>query len=273
MSFIIGNVEIGLDKPMFAILGPCVIEDLATCLKIANELVGIQIRTGIGIIFKGSFDKANRTSVNSFRGKGMYEGLNILKEVREQTGLPVTTDIHLPDQAKVAARFVDAIQIPAFLCRQTDLLQAASFTGLPINVKKGQFQAPWDMEAVVHKIISTTTCALQKANKVILTERGTCFGYNNLINDMTGIEIMQRLGHPVIFDATHSTQRPGICYGCYYKEAMILAKAGIAAGANGLFMEVHPEPDKSPCDGANIMPLDKVEEVLVTCKKIWEIVR
>jgi len=268
MSFIIGNVEIGLDKPMFAILGPCVIEDLATCLKIANELVGIQIRTGIGIIFKGSFDKANRTSVNSFRGKGMYEGLNILKEVREQTGLPVTTDIHLPDQAKVAARFVDAIQIPAFLCRQTDLLQAASFTGLPINVKKGQFQAPWDMESVVMKLKDVRDDA-----KVMLTERGTTFGYNRYVNDMMAIKIMQGIGCPVVFDATHSTQRPGQNFGAYWAEAMILAKAGISAGANGLFMEVHPNRVEAKCDASTIMPLDKVEDLLVICKKIWEVIR
>lgn len=266
MSFKIGTVEVGLDQPMFAILGPCVVDGLASCLEIAEELVKIQARTGIGIIFKGSFDKANRSSLWSYRGLGMYEGLNVLKEVREQTGLPTITDIHIPKQAEIAARFVSALQIPAFLCRQTDLLLQAAMTGLPINVKKGQFQAPWDMQEVVLKIKDVNDNA-----KILFTERGSSFGYNRLVNDMMAINVMQRLC-PVVFDATHSTQRPGQKNGPCWKEAIILAKAGIAAGANGLFMEVHPKPSKSKCDSNNIMPLNKVEEVLLTCKKIWEIV-
>lgn len=268
MSFKIGTVEVGLKQPFFAILGPCVIDGLAPCLEIAEELVKIQNRTGIGIIFKGSFDKANRSALRSYRGMGVYEGLNVLKDIREQTGLPVMTDIHVPKQAEIAARFVSALQIPAFLCRQTDLLLEAAKQDLPINVKKGQFQAPWQMKEVVYKIKSVNDNA-----RILITERGTFFGYNRLVNDMTSIEVMQRLGYPVVFDATHSTQRPGQLPGRpTWKEAIILAKAGIAAGANGLFMEVHPEPLKSQCDGSNIMPLDKVEEILLTCKKIWEIV-
>lgn len=165
MSFKIGAVEVGLEQNMFAILGPCVIDDLALCLEIAQELDRIQTRTGIGIIFKGSFDKANRTDVRSYRGMGLYEGLNVLRDIRERTGLPVMTDIHVPKQAEIATRFVSALQIPAFLCRQTDLLLKAAMTGLPINVKKGQFQAPWDMEAVVHKIKDVNDDARNESTK------------------------------------------------------------------------------------------------------------
>ena len=267
MSFKVGQIEIGLEQPMFAILGPCVIEGLASCLEIAQELFQIQSRTGIGIIFKASFDKANRSSIHSYRGVGMYEGLNILKEVRERTGLPVMTDIHVPKQAEIASRFVDVLQIPAFLCRQTDLLIEAVKTGLPVNVKKGQFQAPWDMQHVVNKLKDVCDDA-----KIILTERGTSFGYNRYVNDMFSIYTMQGFGHPVVFDATHSSQKPGKNHGQHWREGIVLAKAGIAAGANGLFMEVHPDPPHSKCDASTIMPLNLVEEILVTCKKIWEII-
>jgi 2-dehydro-3-deoxyphosphooctonate aldolase (KDO 8-P synthase) len=266
MSFNVGQIKIGLEQNMFAMLGPCVIEGLASCLEIAQELFQIQSRTDIGIIFKGSFDKANRSSVYGYRGVRMYEGLNILKEVRQRTGLPVMTDIHTPKQAEIAARFVDVLQIPAFLCRQTDLLCEAAKTGLPINIKKGQFQAPWDMQHVVIKIKDVDDNA-----KIILTERGTTFGYNRYVNDMVGISIMQQFC-PVVFDATHSVQRPGTSHGNYWREGIILAKAGIASGANGLFMEVHPDPPHSKCDASTVMPLSLVEEILVTCKKIWEIV-
>ena len=270
MSFKIGQVEIGLDKPFFVIAGPCVIESKSLCLDIAKRLVGISERTSVPIIFKASFDKANRSSINSFRGIGMYPGLNILKRVREEYGLPVLTDVHEPRQAEIASRFVDVLQVPAFLCRQTDLLVACAKTGLPVNVKKGQFMSPMEMATVVEKL------QYQKNDKIILTERGTFFGYNRLVNDMLAIKRMKFFSHPVIFDATHSIQTPGfdLIHSLDYKmNALTLAKASVAAGANGLFIEVHPEPSASKSDGGTIMPIGWVEDLLVTCKKIWEIVR
>jgi len=270
MSFKIGQIEIGLDKPLFAIVGPCVIEGESFCLEIARNLVEVSKRTGVPIIFKASFDKANRSSIKSFRGVEMYEGLNILKSVREATGLPVLTDIHEPNQAGPASRFVDALQIPAFLCRQSNLIMRAAMTGLPINVKKGQFLSPMEMQNVVEKITSFNN------DKIILTERGTFFGYNRLVNDMTAIEYMQRLGYPVVFDATHSIQRPGlnsIQELMRRENAAVLAKAATAAGANGLFVEVHPDPEKSKSDSTTIMPIDWLENLLRMCKKIWEVVR
>lgn len=270
MSFKIGQVEIGLDKPFFVVAGPCVIEGEQFCIDIANRLVEISKRTDIPIIFKASFDKANRSSINSFRGLGMYTGLNILKRVRECTGLPILTDVHEAKQVEIASRFVDVLQIPAFLCRQTDLLVACAETALPVNVKKGQYMSPMEMDMVVEKILS------QKNDKIILTERGTFFGYNRLVNDMIAIPKMQEMGYPVIFDATHSIQTPGmdLMHSFDYKmKALTLAKAAVAAGASGLYFEVHPEPATSKSDGSTIMPIDWVEDLLVTCKKIWELVR
>ena len=263
-------VEVGLDAPMFVMAGPCIIESKASCLRIAEKLAGISRRTGVGIIFKASFDKANRSSISSFRGPGLKKGLEILAAVRKQTALPVMTDIHEPAQAAVAAKVVDCLQIPAFLCRQTDLLCACAKTGKPLNVKKGQFLSPAEMKNVVEKI---KAC---KNDKIILTERGTFFGYNRLVNDMTSIELMKKLGCPVVFDATHSTQQPGgLGFASAGRREMspILAKAAIAAGANGLFIEVHPEPEKSKSDAACIMPLDWLEDLLKVCKKIFETVR
>lgn len=270
MSFKIGQVEIRLDKPFFVIAGPCVIEDELSCLEIASKLFDIEERTGIPIIFKASFDKANRSSIKSFRGVGMGKGLNILKMVRERSGLPVITDVHEARQAEVASRFVNALQVPAFLCRQTDLVIACAKTGLPVNVKKGQFMSPMEMGMVVEKIQS------QGNDKILLTERGTFFGYNRLVNDMLAISRMKFLGHPVIFDATHSIQTPGLdlMHSIDYKmNALTLAKAAVAAGANGLFLEVHPEPSASKSDGGTIMPIDWVEDLLITCKRIWELVK
>jgi len=262
-------VEVGLNVPLFVIAGPCVIESRASCLDIAGRLVEIGRRTGIGIIFKASFDKANRSSISSFRGPGLEKGLEILSAVRSRTDLPVLTDIHEPSQAAVAAGVVDCLQIPAFLCRQTDLLCAAAQTGRPVNIKKGQFLSPAEMENAVQKV---RACGNEK---IILTERGTFFGYNRLVNDMTAIEAMKKLGCPVVFDATHSTQQPGglgTATAGRREMAPILAKAAVAAGANGLFIEVHSQPKKAKSDAACIMPIEWLEDLLKTCKDIFEIV-
>jgi 2-dehydro-3-deoxyphosphooctonate aldolase (KDO 8-P synthase) len=268
-GFKIGNVQIGLDGPLFVMAGPCVIESKADCLKIAERLVDIQAKAGVGIIFKASFDKANRSSITSFRGPGLEKGLEILTAVRSKTGLPVMTDIHEPAQAAAAGEVVDCLQVPAFLCRQTDLLCACARTGRPINVKKGQFVSPDEMKNVVDKIRSCGN------NKIILTERGTFFGYNRLVNDMTAIEAMKRRGCPVVFDATHSTQQPGglgIATAGRREMAPILARAATAAGANGLFIEVHFQPEKSKSDAACIMPIDWLEDLLKICREIFNIV-
>ena len=269
MNFRIGEVEIGLDAPLFLMAGPCVIESKTSCINIANRLREISQRTGVGIIFKASFDKANRSSLRSFRGPGLQKGLEILSDVRRRTNLPVMTDVHEPAQAALVGKVVDCLQIPAFLCRQTDLLCACARTGKPVNVKKGQFLSPGEMENVVEKI---RAC---KNNKIMLTERGTFFGYNRLVNDMTAIDSMKKLGCPVIFDATHSTQQPGgfgNASAGRREMAPILAKAAIAAGANGLFIEVHTEPEKAKSDAACIIPINWLEELLTVCKQIFEIV-
>jgi 2-dehydro-3-deoxyphosphooctonate aldolase (KDO 8-P synthase) len=270
MNFVIGKVEIGLDTPLFLMAGPCVIESETCCLDIANRLVDISAKTNVGIIFKASFDKANRSSLHSFRGPGIEKGLDILAAVREKTNLPIMTDVHEPSQAAVAGKVVDCLQIPAFLCRQTDLLCACARTGKPINIKKGQFLSPEEMKNAVEKI---RTCGNEK---ISLTERGTFFGYNRLVNDMTAIEQMKNLGYPVIFDATHSTQQPGGLGNASAgrrEMAPILARAAIAAGANGLFIEVHTEPEKSKSDAACIMPIDWLEDLLKVCKNIFEVIR
>ena len=269
MSFKIGEVEIGPDAPLFLMAGPCVIESKTCCINIANRLREIGQRTNVGIIFKASFDKANRSGPSSFRGPGLKKGLKILAEVRRQTNLPVMTDVHEPSQAALAGEVVDCLQVPAFLCRQTDLLCACARTGKPVNVKKGQFLSPGEMKNVVDKI---RAC---KNKKIILTERGTFFGYNRLVNDMTAINTMKKSGCPVVFDATHSTQQPGglgnVSSG-RREMAPILAKAAIAAGANGLFIEVHTEPEKAKSDAACIMPIEWLEELLTVCKKIFEVI-
>jgi 2-dehydro-3-deoxyphosphooctonate aldolase (KDO 8-P synthase) len=268
-SFKIGSVEVGLKAPMFVMAGPCVIETKQTCLDIANRLAEISQRTGIGVIYKASFDKANRSSIASFRGPGLEKGLDILDAVRQQTKLPVMTDVHLPEQAEIIESVADCLQVPAFLCRQTDLLIACAETGKPVNVKKGQFLSPEEMKNVVEKIRHCGN------DKILLTERGTFFGYNRLVNDMTAISAMKQLGCPVVFDATHSTQQPGglgNMSGGNRQLAPILAKAAIAAGANGLFIEVHTQPEKSKSDAATIMPIEWVEDLLVACRKIFEIV-
>ncbi len=269
-NFKIGDVAIGLDAPLFVMAGPCVIEGKSNCMDIANRLVDIAAKCDVGMIFKASFDKANRSSVYSFRGPGLEKGLEILAAARESTGLPVMTDIHEPAQADAAGEVVDCLQVPAFLCRQTDLLCACAQTGKPVNIKKGQFLSPAEMKNVVEKISACDN------EKIILTERGTFFGYNRLVNDMTSIEIMKKLGCPVVFDATHSTQQPGGLGNASAgrpEMAPILARAAIAAGANGLFVEVHTEPEKAKSDAGSIMPIDWLEDLLKVCKEIFEIVR
>jgi len=269
MSFRIGEVKTGLDAPLFVMAGPCVSESKKHCLSSASKLYEIGQKANIGIIFKASFDKANRSSMSSFRGPGLRKGLDILSEVRHRTNLPVMTDVHEPVQAALAGEVVDCLQIPAFLCRQTDLLCACARTGKPVNVKKGQFLSPGEMKNVVEKIRSC------KNNKILLTERGTFFGYNCLVNDMTAIDTMKKLNCPVVFDATHSTQQPGGLGNASAGRrdmAPILAKAAIAAGANGLFIEVHNEPEKAKSDAACIMPISWLENLLKVCKQIFEIV-
>ena len=268
--FKIGNIKIKPDGGLFVIAGPCVIETEKICLNIADRLLKISKKTGIPIIFKASFDKANRSSINSFRGPGLQKGLEILAKVKQKTSLAILTDIHEIQQVSAAAQVVDCLQIPAFLCRQTDLLIACGKTGKPVNVKKGQFMSPEEMKNAVEKIRSTGN------EKILLTERGTFFGYNRLVNDMTAIPAMKQLGCPVVFDATHSTQQPGGLGNASAGRrdmAPVLAKAAVAAGANGLFLEVHTDPKNAKSDAASIMPIEWVEKLLTTCKKIHEITR
>jgi len=269
-SFKIGSIEIGLGSPFFAVAGPCVIEGERLCLEIAATLVEISSKTDVPIIFKASFDKANRSSAKSFRGPGLRNGLKILAAVRRQTGLAVMTDVHETSQVDPVAAVVDCLQIPAFLCRQTDLICACARSGKAINVKKGQFLSPAEMKNVVDK---ARACGCRD---VLLTERGTFFGYNRLVNDMTAIEQMKQLGVPVLFDATHSTQQPGglgDASAGQRQMAPVLAKAAVAAGANGLFLEVHPRPDKAKSDAACVMPIEWVPHLLSVCKEIFELVQ
>lgn len=255
----IGSVTVGNDLPLALIAGPCAIESRAHALEMGSALAEISRRLGIGIIYKSSFDKANRTSIRSNRGVGMEEGLSILAEVREKTGLPVLTDVHLPDQCAAVAEAVDVLQIPAFLCRQTDLVVAAAETGRALNIKKGQFLAPNDMRHAIAKVTSTGNPL------VTLTERGSTFGYNNLVVDMRGFPMMRALGSPVIFDVTHSLQLPGAGDGVTIGLAEYiepLASAGVAAGVDGVFMEVHDDPYHAKSDAANALRLDRLEPLL-----------
>ncbi len=256
------------DRPIL-IAGPCVIESRDMVLNLAKEIKEMAERQGFDYVFKASFDKANRTSLSSFRGPGIEEGLKILAEVKEKCQVPVCTDIHEPWQAKEVATVADIIQIPAFLCRQTDLLVAAAKTGKTINVKKGQFVAPHDMKYAVQKIE-------ESGNKdIMLCERGSSFGYNNLVVDMTGISEMKKTGYPVIIDATHSVQKPGGnggTTGGNREYAEVIAKAAVAAGADGLFFEVHEDPDRALSDGPNMIRLRDFEGVLLRVKKIYDAV-
>ncbi len=244
---------------LFFILGPCVLESWDTALRVAEAAAALSRELEALVIFKSSFDKANRSSVDSFRGPGLEQGLEWLSRIRDRCGLPVLTDVHLPEQVDPAAEVVDVLQIPAFLCRQTDLLQAASSASKIVNVKKGQFLAPWEMSNVVNKLRSFGQ------QKIWLTERGTSFGYNNLVVDYRSFPIMQRLEAPVVFDATHSVQLPGGqggASGGQREFVPLLARAAVAAGCGGVFMEVHPEPDQALCDGPNSLPLNRLEGLL-----------
>jgi 2-dehydro-3-deoxyphosphooctonate aldolase (KDO 8-P synthase) len=253
-------LTIGTGQPLVLIGGPCALESEEMARTVANKMQEICERLRITYIFKASFDKANRTSLDSYRGPGIEEGLATLARIREEVGVPVISDIHDVSQVDAAAEVLDIIQIPAFLCRQTDLLTAAAKTGKPINVKKGQFVSPWDMENAVNKMRGAG------GQKIMLVERGASFGYNNLVVDMRSLPVMRSFGCPVIFDATHSVQLPGGSGGTSGGQREFIAtlsKAAVAAGIDGLFMEIHPNPEKALCDGPNSIPLDKVEELLV----------
>lgn len=265
----IGGLVLGQGHPLVLIAGPCVVENEALCLHVAERLQIITSSLDIPYIFKSSYDKANRTSGASFRGLGMEEGLRILEKVREGIGVPVLSDVHSIEDVHAAAEVLDVLQIPAFLCRQTDLVIAAARTGKVVNVKKGQFLAPWDMKHVVDKAVSTGN------HRLLLTERGSCFGYNNLVTDFRSLPIMRQWGYPVIFDATHSVQLPGGAgHASSGQREFVapLARAAVAVGCDGLFMEVHPDPDRAPSDGPNMVPLDQVEGLLQELLRIREAV-
>lgn len=263
------DFEIGGDK-LTIIAGPCAAESQEILDETAKGLKEITKKLGINFIFKSSFDKANRSSIYSYRGPGLDKGLEMLQSVKDKFDIPIVTDIHTPDQAEPVSMVADILQIPAFLCRQTDLLVAAANTGKIVNVKKGQFLAPEQMSNIVKKL---EEC---KNNQILLTERGSSFGYNNLVVDYRGIPIMQSFGYPVVFDATHSVQLPGAngtSSGGDRRYVPVLAKAAVAAGVNALFFEVHPDPENAKSDGPNMIPLDKAEDVFSICKEIFELVR
>jgi len=265
----IGPYPCGKGQRLLVIAGPCVLEEEKLALSIAERLKQIAAELPINLVFKASFDKANRTSVDSYRGPGLERGMEILARVKSATGLPVTTDIHEPTQASPVGRVCELLQIPAFLARQTDLLVAAAKTGRAVNVKKGQFLAPWDMEHVVGKLDSAG------CQNILLTERGTFFGYGRLVNDMRALPQMSQLGVPVIFDATHSVQEPGglgAATGGNRQMVEPLARAAVAIGVDGLFLETHPDPDQSPSDGANMIPLDELAGLLDRIVKIRQLV-
>ncbi|MEE8171002.1 MAG: 3-deoxy-8-phosphooctulonate synthase [Phycisphaerae bacterium] len=264
----IHGFTLGPGQPLAVIAGPCVIESRDHCLKLAESAGSVCRKLGLPFVFKASFDKANRTSVAGFRGPGLEKGLRILADVKKAVGVPVVTDIHEPSQAEPVAQVVDAVQIPAFMCRQTDLLVAAARTGKPVNVKKGQFMAPDQMRHAVQKVRDSGN------DQVLLTERGTFFGYGRLVVDMTSLEMMRELA-PVIFDATHSCQLPGgegVQTGGQRRFTPLLSRAAVAAGIDGLFIEIHDQPDQSPSDAATVWPLDQLESLLTSCLRIREIV-
>jgi len=258
-------IVVGTGQPLLLIGGPCALELEDIAIKIAETMQEICHRLGISYVFKASFDKANRTSLSSYRGPGLQRGLATLAKIRRELQVPVISDVHDISQMKAAAEVLDIIQIPAFLCRQTDLLTAAARTGKVVNVKKGQFVSPWDMKNVVDKIRGSG------GEKTMLVERGASFGYNNLVVDMRSLPIMRSLGCPVIFDGTHSVQLPGGAGGSSGGQREFvepLTKAAVAAGIDGLFMEIHPDPDKALCDGPNSIPLDKIESLLTKITRI-----
>ncbi|MBW2039500.1 MAG: 3-deoxy-8-phosphooctulonate synthase [Deltaproteobacteria bacterium] len=266
----IGRVTVGGNNPLVLIAGPCVIEGEEFSISLARRLKEVSLDFGIPLIFKASYDKANRTSISSFRGPGLVEGLRILKRVKEEVGLPILSDVHRISEVPRATEVLDVIQIPAFLCRQTDLLVEAGRTGRPVNIKKGQFLAPWDMANVLEKVTSTGN------EQILLTERGTSFGYNNLVNDMKSLPVMRGLGYPVIYDATHSVQLPGgagKASGGRREFVPYLARAAVGAGVDGVFLEVHPKPEQALSDGANSLELDTLPSLLKQLMAIDRIVR
>lgn len=263
--------EITATSPLFVIAGPCVIESEAMVLSIAETLGKVAERLGLFLIFKSSFDKANRSSDQSFRGLGMDEGLRILEKVRDHTGLPVLTDVHEREQVAAVAQAVDVLQTPAFLARQTDFIAAVAASGKPVNIKKAQFMAPADMSQVVAKARNAATAAGQDPEAFMLCDRGTSFGYNNLVSDMRGLAIMAQTGCPVVFDATHSVQLPGglgASSGGQREFVPVLARAAVGAGVSGVFMETHPDPDKALSDGPNAWPLAQIEPLLAQLQAI-----
>ena len=262
--------EAGLDQPLFLIAGPCVIESEQLVLDTAGELQSICNELGIPLIFKSSFDKANRTSTESFRGPGLEQGLAILEKVKKQYGVPVLTDVHEDTPLAEVAAVVDVLQTPAFLCRQTNFIQEVARQGLPVNIKKGQFLAPWDMLNVVEKARAVGN------EQIMVCERGVSFGYNTLISDMRGLAVMRNTGCPVVFDATHSVQQPGGLggrSGGQREFVPVLARAAVASGIAGLFMETHPDPDQGLSDGPNMWPLGKLKPLLATLKALDEVVK
>jgi 2-dehydro-3-deoxyphosphooctonate aldolase (KDO 8-P synthase) len=266
----VGPIRIGGSLPVAVIAGPCVIESKDAALRHAAALKEKADRVGVPYIFKSSYDKANRSSVNSFRGPGLKQGLEILAQVKAQVGVPILTDVHEIDQVARVSEVADVLQIPAFLCRQTDFVLAVAKSGRVVNVKKGQFLAPWDMRNVLDKILSTGN------DQVLLTERGASFGYNNLVSDMRSLVVMRDLGYPVVFDATHSLQLPGglgAASGGERKYIPALARAGVAAGVDALFMEVHEDPDHALSDGPNSLRLDDFENLLKMVKRLDALVK
>lgn len=263
------NFEIGGDK-LTVLAGPCVIEDYDCLAVVAEKLKQVTEKTGINYVFKSSYDKANRSTIESYRGPGIDKGLEYLARIKKEFDLPIVTDVHLPQDMEKVAEVADIIQIPAFLCRQTDLLVAAAKTGKIVNIKKGQFLAPHQMQALAKKVSESGN------DNILFTERGVTFGYNNLVVDMRSIPIMQMAGYPVVFDATHSVQMPGT-NGCSTggdrRWVPVLAKSAIAAGANALFFEIHPEPQKALCDADNQLPLDEAENLFKICKNIFDLVK
>ncbi|MFO1153413.1 MAG: 3-deoxy-8-phosphooctulonate synthase [Rhodospirillales bacterium] len=261
----VSGLAIGNDLPLVIIAGPCVMESRAHALETATALVETAKQLGIGLIYKSSFDKANRTSLSGARGLGMDGALKVFDEIRTSLNVPVITDVHEPDQCAPVAEHVDVLQIPAFLCRQTDLLVAAAKTGRAINVKKGQFLAPWDMENVVGKLVSAGN------ERVMVCERGVSFGYNTLVSDMRALPILARSGFPIVFDATHSVQQPGgkgSASGGQREFAPVLARAAIAVGVAAVFIETHPDPDNAPSDGPNMIPMRQLPELLATLQDL-----
>jgi 2-dehydro-3-deoxyphosphooctonate aldolase (KDO 8-P synthase) len=259
----VGTINIGNELPFVLIAGPCQIESRGHALEVAEALAELSAVSGVPVIFKSSYDKANRTSATAARGVGMVEGLRILADIRTLTGLPVLTDVHAPEQCAPAAEAVDVLQIPAFLCRQTDLLTAAGRTGRVINVKKGQFLAPWDMANVAAKIAGPGN------HNLLLCERGASFGYNTLVSDFRALPVMARTGYPVVFDATHSVQQPGgqgTSSGGEREFAPVLARAALAVGVAAVFIETHPDPDRAPSDGPNMIPLAEMAALVERLK-------